>query len=249
MPHERRIRRRAGVIGVGMAVMAVAVLSTASVSTAHEVPNCDGYAATIVGTMGPDVINGTPGADVIVAQTGDDRVNGGGGDDVICGGVGNDVLQGQGDDDRVFGGSGDDLLDGGEGGCCFVPTNTGDDHLDGGVGADIIHTSDFPTLGSTLEGGPGNDQLFLWSGGEGRAGNGDDFIFQFARDALLDGGNGHDRIVDGDDGGQTNETITMLGGIGDDNLSSVDATSTASMNGGTGTDICAGGDTTADCEA
>ncbi len=241
--------RHKGSIGLAMVFLGVWLLATASVSTAHEVPNCDGLPATIVGTTGPDVIVGTPGPDVIHAMTGDDRVNGGAGDDVICGGVGNDVLQGQGDDDRLFGDPGDDVMDGGEGGCCFVPTNTGDDVLEGGVGADILHTSDFPTLGNKLEGGPGNDQLFLWSGGEGRAGNGDDFVFQYSRDALLDGGNGHDRLVDADDGGFANETITMLGGIGDDNLSSVDATSTTSMNGGSGTDTCAGGDTTAACEA
>jgi Ca2+-binding RTX toxin-like protein len=230
-------------------VAAAALLSMVSVSAAQGQRHCDGVPATIVGTNGPDEIEGTAGPDVIVALSGDDRINGGGGDDVICAGIGNDVAQGQGEDDRLFGEAGDDLLDGGEGGCCNVPTNTGDDELDGGIGADILHTSDFPTLGSTLVGGPGNDQLFLWSGGEGRADNGDDFIFQFARDALLDGGNGNDEIVDGDDGGQTNETITMLGGIGHDRLSSVDATSTTSMNGGSGTDTCAGGDTTAACEA
>ena len=68
------------------------------------------------------------------------------------------------------------------------------------------------------------------------------------RNASLDGGNGNDIITDGNDGGLNNEFVTMTGGNGDDELVSVDATSTTSMDGGRGADTCTGGDTTSHCE-
>jgi PKD repeat protein len=89
---------------------------------------CRGRAPTIFGTAGddrgPDLILGTPGADVIAALEGDDVVVGRGGADVICGHRGRDLLRGgRGADfasgakgpDRVLGGSGDDTLRGGAG--------------------------------------------------------------------------------------------------------------------------------------
>lgn len=66
--------------------------------------------------------------------------------------------------------------------------------------------------------------------------------------AVLDGGNGNDVITDGNDGGLTNEIIKMMGGNGEDELVSVDATSAVSMDGGRGSDNCTGGDTTTHCE-
>ena len=87
-------------------------------TTSTTVPpgmTCDGRAATIVGTDGPDRLVGTPGPDVIVALGGDDLVVGMGGDDVICGGPGNDSLQGGDGNDRLFGEGGDDQCVGGPG--------------------------------------------------------------------------------------------------------------------------------------
>lgn len=233
---------------------AFVVGTTAHARSAAALPasaqlTCGGLAVTIVGTSGDDVIDGTAGNDVIAGFEGNDIIRGGAGDDVICGGAGNDNLAGQGDDDLLLGEDGDDILDGGEGGCCYVPTNTGDDVLSGGPGNDELHTSDFPQAGNTLYGDQGDDRLFVWSGGWAYGGNGNDAIFQFTGDALLDGGNGDDEIVNGNDGGLQNETVTMIGGNGADILTSNDAVSTTHMDGGRGFDTCVAGDTTEACEA
>jgi hypothetical protein len=76
-------------------------------------PACSGFIASRVGTVGSDVITGTPEEDVIQALSGSDAIFGRGGDDVICGASGNDQLFGEGGSDRLYGGGGDDVLDGG----------------------------------------------------------------------------------------------------------------------------------------
>ena len=161
---------------------------------------------------------------------------------------GDDNLAGQGDDDRLFGEQGDDILDGGQGGCCPEAPNTGDDLLYGGPGNDDLHTSDYPTNGNELHGEEGEDRLYVWSGGWAYGGNGNDEIYQYGGDAVLDGGNGDDRIVNWDDGGVSNETVEMIGGRGDDSLVSLDPLGTTHMDGGSGEDLCLDGDTTTDCE-
>jgi Ca2+-binding RTX toxin-like protein len=220
---------------------------TATVSAA-QLPTCNGLPATIIGTDGDDVLTGTAGPDVIVGLNGNDVIRGGPGNDVICGGPGEDTLSGQGGNDTLFGEQDDDILDGGEGGCCNFATNNGDDVLYGGQGDDDLHTSDFPTTGNTLYGEQGADRLYVWSGGWAYGGNGDDEIFQYSRDALLDGGNGDDYIVNWNDGGLANETITMTGGNGDDELVSLDLTGSTVMDGGRGTDTCTAGTSTSRCE-
>ena len=64
----------------------------------------------------------------------------------------------------------------------------------------------------------------------------------------LDGGNGSDLSVDWDDSGLHDETITMIGWNGGDELVSEDLNSTVDMVGGNGNDSCQGGDTTSGCE-
>ncbi|MGH3505721.1 MAG: S8 family serine peptidase, partial [Nocardioidaceae bacterium] len=49
-------------------------------------PTCNGAAATLVGGVSGDVINGTAGSDVVISGAGDDVVNGLGGNDVVCAG-------------------------------------------------------------------------------------------------------------------------------------------------------------------
>lgn len=99
------------------------------------IPQCDGLAATIVGTLGDDNIKGTSGDDVIVARGGNDIVHSGRGEDVICGDQGDDELHGQNEADAIFGGRGDDTLIGG----------ARDDLLDGQLGT------------NSLDGGGGTD--------------------------------------------------------------------------------------------
>jgi hypothetical protein len=137
----------------------------------HPLPqpgeNCGGEQATIVGTPGDDVIEGTDGRDVILALGGDDLVKGKGGKDRICGSGGKDklkggakadTLKGQGSNDKLNGARGRDKLEG----------DDDNDKLKGGRGKD------------RLEGGPGRDRL---RGGKGRD--------------SLDGGDGKDRCKGG----------------------------------------------------
>lgn len=75
---------------------------------------CGGRSATIVGTNGADILNGTSGGDVIVGRGGKDTLNGKGGGDILCGAGGADTLKGQGGRDRLSGGPGaGDRCDGG----------------------------------------------------------------------------------------------------------------------------------------
>lgn len=150
--HATRVAPRTGVSGRrGMAVvMAFASLLGAGlpavVFAAPPVPECNGHAASIVGTGRGDLLLGTPGADVIWAGNGRDLVFGLGGDDFICGGSGTDYIFGLGGNDYAYGEDGADLILGG----------TERDFLEGGSGHDTIFgEADI----DVLVGGAGNDRL------------------------------------------------------------------------------------------
>jgi hypothetical protein len=104
-------------------------------------PTCNGLAATIVGTEGPDdnseapggQLIGTPGRDVIVALGGSDFISGGPGNDVICGGDGRDFLVGSPGNDTLLGQAGSDALAGAK----------GKDRCDGGKGNDSTYDHAF----------------------------------------------------------------------------------------------------------
>lgn len=149
-------------------------------------PHCNGRPATILGTNGADVIEGTPGDDVIVAYGGDDVVNGGGGFDVICSGSGNDTVDGGDGNDEIWSGSGDDLIDGGAGDD-FVRAGTGNDEIRGGDGKD------------TLRGGPGEDTL--------QGGDEANLLIGASGNDTLTGGYWEDSIF----GGSGDDTIDGLG--------------------------------------
>jgi Ca2+-binding RTX toxin-like protein len=107
---------------------------------------CQGFDATIVGTVGNDTLAGTPDRDVIFAGPGDDTVAGAAGSDVICGGDGADVVDGGQGDDRITGDGGVDNLRGG----------VENDIVFGGDGADNVRGD----AGiDSLIGGPGDDKL------------------------------------------------------------------------------------------
>ena len=168
---------------------------------------CNGLPATIVGTTGDDVINGTSGPDVIAGLGGNDTINGGKGDDVICGYAGDDTLNGDDGNDTLIGSYGNDELDGGK----------GSDTLTGGDGSDVLDGRDGEDV---LDGGSGNDAL---TGGDG--------------DDTLAGGNGNDALTGnkGDDvldGGADNDTL--VGNNGDDSLTG--GTGADSFSGGLGAD-------------
>lgn len=140
------------------------------VEVVGEEYRCHGLLATIVGTDGDDVIEGTPERDVIVALGGDDVIYGKGGSDIICAGAGEDTIRGHGGHDAIFGGRGNDRIFGGSRGD-FLHGGAGDDELFGRTGRDLLvgGSGDDLLAGNRhadwLEGGPGNDLL---KGGKGR---------------------------------------------------------------------------------
>jgi Ca2+-binding RTX toxin-like protein len=116
-------------------------------------PLCRGRVATIWGSAGDDVLQGTPGTDVIVGFAGADLIDGRGGNDFICGGKGADEIRGGGGTDRIWGNAGHDTLRGGKGSDKLFGNGGNDalfgqagrkDRLVGGGGVD------------SLDGGPGS---------------------------------------------------------------------------------------------
>jgi len=171
----------------------------------------------ILGTPGPDRLDGGDGNDCIVGFAGDDVLEGGRGYDELWGMAGNDELYGErsgwavldGEGDVLFGGDGDDVLEGNPG-RDELYGEAGDDQLDGG------NSDDF------LTGGPGNDHMHGGSGEDTlHGGEGDDHLTGDAGEDTLWGGPGRDAL-DGEagpdylDGGPGDDLL--LGGDGDDVL-------------------------------
>ena len=138
-------------VSLAAAVVALALTATwltpPASAARRTTPTCDGHAATIVGTPGPDHLVGTTGDDVIVGGGGDDVVRGRGGDDILCGGAGDDDLQGGAGSDVIQGGSGDDS----------IHDIRGISHIDGDPGDDSIEV--FSSQGGDFRGGPGRDHI------------------------------------------------------------------------------------------
>jgi predicted extracellular nuclease len=198
---------------------------------------CNGLPATIVGTTGDDVINGTNGVDVIAGLGGNDTIYGGNGNDVICGDFGNDTLNGGNGNDTLLGSFGNDDLDGGNGNDS-LSGGDGNDALDGGNGNDTLSGGDGTDI---LLGQNGNDVLDGGSGNDILTGhNGDDVLTGADGNDTLTGGNGNDSL----DGGAHDDSLvgnngsdTLTGGTGADSFS-------GGLGGDTNTDFNAGeGDT------
>jgi FG-GAP-like repeat/RTX calcium-binding nonapeptide repeat (4 copies) len=117
------------------------------------------------GTLGSEVLQGSPDSDVILALAGNDSLLGDEGSDWLFGDAGGDVLTGSGGNDTLVGGTGNLATNDGDE-ADLLQGNSGDDWLFGNRGND------------TLEGGQGNDTLF---GGKQldvlNGGDGDDVIY------------------------------------------------------------------------
>ncbi len=178
----------------------------------------------VAGGKGSDTIN--------LHDSGDDTVYGGSGNDVIHAGQGDSSLFGGAGNDSIFGGTGNDTLDGGSGND-FLESDAaltsggkgghpgkGDHSHVAGAGNDLPadHTAGHSTLiggtgndtlvgvqGDVLQGGAGNDQLWLRGGGSDA-------------NTTLQGGSGNDSFHIQSHSG--NDTI--LGGSGSDTVSFAD---------------------------
>lgn len=202
----RRIAAGAGLaLGLASLTIGLGTPSTAAV----DPPTCGGKAATIVGTDGPDYLQGTPGDDVVVLGAGNDRFHGLDGDDVICGGAGNDVIRGGDGDDVVW------VVKDPEG-------REGFDTISTGRGRDYVNsTSPYPDI--RLGAGDDRADVTFLTGGL-RAGRGDDLVRFDRTSPKMDGGPGDDRFVQVDSGitdpGPYNNATTsvIIGGPGHDRL-------------------------------
>ncbi|KIN72922.1 calcium-binding protein [Sulfitobacter guttiformis] len=145
------------------------------------------------GRAGNDTIFGRDGDDILQGEDGDDMLCSGDGDDFVTGNVGQDLIEGQGGDDFVSGDYGFDTVNGDEGndtvvggrGGDMVNGGEGDDLVFGGIleglplnldqmtalrdGASMYDVTDGidmrdDSVGNTLSGGAGDDNLILGSG-------------------------------------------------------------------------------------
>ncbi|MBL4916950.1 calcium-binding protein [Szabonella alba] len=228
----------------------------------------------IDGGAGRDVIDGGTGADRLSGGAGSDTIHAGDGADRIAGGAGADLLTGQEGDDRVRGGAGDDTLLGGAGGDVLAG-GTGDDWLAGGGGNDLLHAGPgMDTLdgndgddtlfgfdpadegaaraggGSApgvnfLNGGAGNDRLWLAANDHGHGGDGADHFHigdwigegGFARIADFDPAE-DEIVVIYDAEAHPDPQVTLIPGEGEqDVVVMLDGFPLAQIAGGAGLDV------------
>ena len=107
-PTHRRLALRIAVAALTIPLPAVTLVLVAPDAAAATM--CRGRVASIVGTEGPDVVNGTAGSDIVVTLGGNDTVYGFGGDDVICLGAGDDIAYGYSGNNEFVPGTGNDQV-------------------------------------------------------------------------------------------------------------------------------------------
>lgn len=148
-----------------------------------------------------EALTGTSGPDILSGEGGDDTMRGGNGLDFMLGGEGDDAMFGQGGNDDLFGAEGDDEMHGGRSGDTLMG-GPGNDTLFGGPGDDQIVGADItnraPEVGdrytgregggpyflqtptdsesNVLDGGTGDDELFLGEGDIATGGRGNDLF-------------------------------------------------------------------------
>jgi Ca2+-binding RTX toxin-like protein len=169
-----------------------------------------GLGCSILGTDGPDQLDGTAESDVICGLAGDDTLSGLGGIDLLIGGDGDDTMRGgDGDDlftggignDDVFGDAGKDLLLGDEGTDDLIG-GSGNDLINGDAGNDTIVGDDLEDCGQVPTTSASADKDTLVGSG------GDDEIFGCQGRDAIEGGGGDDRI----NGNSGNDTLTGQAG-------------------------------------
>ena len=119
--------------------------------------------ADLGGLLAHVAVGGGDDDDSIYGHTGDDLLAGEDGADLLVGGTGNDSLSGGAGNDSLMGGYGNDSLRGG----------AGTDDLDGNAGNDTIHADD-DDAADFVNGGSGDDLLWLGAGDTASGGDGAD---------------------------------------------------------------------------
>ncbi|MBR7801420.1 type I secretion C-terminal target domain-containing protein [Undibacterium fentianense] len=178
-------------------------------------PNGGDQGQNVTGTISDDRLIGGILNDRLSGDAGNDTIDGGNGDDQLSGGDGKDRLNGGMGNDVLNGGNGNDILD--------EQDEIGDNQFFGGDGNDYLKT--FGTGLNQLNGGNGDDVLIGGNGTDTLNGDdGDDTIdinFNFgsasrAREIVVNGGNGHDKITFSAGYDMTQIKLTVTGGNGID---------------------------------
>ena len=182
-------------------------------------------APQILGTNGPNTLNGTTENDTIRGLAGNDRLFGGVEDDTLLGATGNDVLNGGGGADSMQGGAGNDtyfvdnVLD-----RIVEAVGQGTDNVNAsvsyvlaaGVSVETLRTINAAastainlignSLANTLIGNAGNNVLSGGGGSDTMQGlGGNDTLNGGLGSDTLDGGLGNDRMI----GGAGNDTFVV----------------------------------------
>jgi Ca2+-binding RTX toxin-like protein len=184
----------------------------------------------LLGTQLGDILSGFAGADTIYGFAGNDTISPGRGSDVVYGGEGDDTFLVEDHFVLVDGGSGLDTIDlsGFKGGVYVDPTGTivssGGSNvgtcgsIENLIGTKVDDRIYVPTGMSSVDGGDGDDFIFVLTSGDHKilAGCGDDFIFSKTDGDTIYGGLGSDQVsAFGDrcliDGGFGDDTVSVWG--------------------------------------
>lgn len=131
----------------------------------------------LFGGSAPDVLSGGSGSDQLVGDAGTDRLVGGHSSDSLYGGSGRDRLRAGSGADELFGGAGADQLLGGAGED-FLGGGRGRDRASGGAGSDAIFAAE------RVDGGTGNDEIYVRPGAVVHCGAGNDTLWLAGRPRL-----------------------------------------------------------------
>ena len=154
---------------------------------------------TLIGAAGNNVLAGLNGDDILQGGSGDDVLRGGQGADVLNGGPGMDTADYSQDTSGILHTEGDTLSD--------IEIIVGSDYRDHLFGPDIQAHESYASTGTftfypglssddiTIQGGPGNDEIFSNTGNDTLYGGpGDDDIISMGGNNTLYGGPGDDRL-------------------------------------------------------
>jgi Ca2+-binding RTX toxin-like protein len=178
------------------------------------------------------IINGTAGND---NGTGSPVLSGTADDDTIHGFAGDDILNGDGGNDFLFGDEGADAIDGGVGGGAgddSLADSAGSNTFSGGDGNDLI-TSTSASLGQSMNGEAGNDEIRLLAGGSSTVNGGigsDRIVLENTSGNLLTGGADSDLFIFG--AGSTGNVITDFTASGTSDTLRVISTQFSNYSGG-----------------